>query len=255
LRAAGGGHLELVRQLIERGANLHHVANSGATPLSAAVSMNHTSIIACLLQAGADIEHRLPGELTVLMLAAARGLPESCRQLLDAGADLHATGGQGLTALHCAAQYGFGARDLGRLHTLLNILLLAGADSNAVTEDGLTPLLLLLGARAESTSAGDETVIEAGMNRLLGAEARLDVRENQHGFGPLHLTALHGLAHVTRRLLRAGADPELRDNTNRPPRTIAIERGFVDIATELTQTLSRTGNSSVSMARFLGGRE
>jgi len=251
LRACGGGHLELVQHLIERGANLHHMTHSGAVPLSAAVSMNHTAIIDCLLQAGAKIEQRLPGDLTVLMLAAARGLPEACGQLLDAGAQIHALGQQGLTALHCAAQYGFGARNSARLQQLFKTLLLAGADSDAVTDEGLTPLLLLLGARAEPGSARDEAVIDAGVVQLLDAGARLDAQD-PHGWGPLHLAALHGLAHVVRRLAQAGADLELRDRLNRPPRAIAIERGFIDIATELTQTLNRP---DISMARFLGGRE
>jgi len=254
LRAAGGGHLELVRQLLERGANLHHVSHSGVTPLSAAVSMGHTSVIACLLQAGAEIEHRLPGGFTVLMLAAARGLPEACRDLLAAGANPRVHGKQGLTALHCAAQYGFGARDLQRLRQLFSILLDAGCDCNAMTDDGLTPLLLLLGARAEPGSAADETVLEAGVAQLLNAGVQLDIQDRQSGFGPLHLAALHGLGHLARRLLQAGADLELRDHLKRPPRTIAIERGFIDIASELSQTFSFS-RSDISMARFLDGRE
>jgi len=251
IRAAGGGHLELAEALIERGANLDHSAQSGATPLSAAVSMQHAEIIARLLHAGADLEHRLPGGLSVLMLAAARGFPATCRQLLDAGADLHSTTTDGLTALHCAARYGFTAPESGQLPALLNVLLAAGADSNATTHDGRTPLLLLLGADAEPGSAGDEAVIDAGLTRLLDAGSRLGVQD-RYGFGPLHLTALHGLPRLTQRLLRAGADPDLRDAQNRPPRAIALARGFIDIASDLTPTLNRPG---ISMARFLGGRE
>src|SRR6185503_10143048 len=41
LRAAGGGHDEIVRRLIEHGANLQVSARTGATPLSAAISMRH----------------------------------------------------------------------------------------------------------------------------------------------------------------------------------------------------------------------
>jgi len=250
LRAAGGGHLQLVQCLIERGANPNHSAHAGATALSAAVNMQHTEVITCLLQSGADLEQRLPGGLTVLMLAAARGLPDTCRHLLSAGADLHAVNAHGLSALHCAAQYGFTATDPQRLQRLLGILLSAGADSNAAASNGCTPLLLLLGANAAPGSAGDETVIDAGLRQFLDAGSHLDVQDYR-GFGPLHLSAFHGLSHLTLHLLRAGADPELRDTRNRPPRAIAIERGFIDIATGLTQTLNR---SDISMARFLNGR-
>ena len=51
-------------------------ANTGATPLSAAVSMRQADIVDGLLAAGAELEQRLPGDVTVLMLAAALGLPD-----------------------------------------------------------------------------------------------------------------------------------------------------------------------------------
>ena len=49
-------------------------------------------------------------------------------------------------------------------------------------------------------------------------------------------------------LLRAGADPDLRDSLNRTPREIAVMRGFIDIAAEFQPA---TGPQDVSMARFL----
>ena len=57
--------------LLARGANPGLAANTGATPLSAAVSMRQAEIVDRLLDAGAGLEQRLPGEVTVLMLAAA----------------------------------------------------------------------------------------------------------------------------------------------------------------------------------------
>jgi len=185
----------------------------------------------------------------VLMLAAACGLAGTCQQLIAAGADIHARNDQGWSALHCAAHYGFGARGT-RLVPLLNTLLAAGADHNATTTDALTPLLALLGARAEPGSAGDESALDDALARLLEAGSRVDAQERRHGYGPLHLSALHGLSRLTHRLVRAGADPELRDAQDRPPRAIAIARGFIDIATELTHSLNRPG---LSMARFLNG--
>ncbi|NEM46809.1 MAG: ankyrin repeat domain-containing protein, partial [Xanthomonas perforans] len=77
-------------------------------------SMRQTDIVAALLQAGAQIEHRLPGGVTVLMLACALGLPDIVARLLTAAADVHATDNQGLAPLHCAALYGFTARDTTR---------------------------------------------------------------------------------------------------------------------------------------------
>lgn len=253
LRAAGGGHGALVDLLLARGANPSCSAATGATPLSAAVSMRRGAIVDQLLGAGAEIEQRLPDGLTALMLACALGLPDMAARLLGAGGDIHATDDQGRTALHCAAMFGFSAADRARLVALLDALLLAGAETDVEREaDGATPLLLLLGARAEPGTAADEQVLVAGLELLLDNGAQIEVRDPR-GFGPLHLAALHGLLDVARWLLRNGADPAQRDSLNRTAREIAVMRGFVDIAAEIAPTPAAPGD--VSMARFLRDRE
>lgn len=245
LRAAGGGHRATVDLLIGRGADPQHAANTGATPLSAAVSMRQAEIVDDLLACGAQIEQRLPGGVTVLMLAAALGLPDISARLLAAGASVHASDGQGLTPLHCAALFGFIARDRPRLVALFDTLLLGGAEPEQIAAGAVTPLLLLLGARAEPGTACDEDVVLSALERLLEEEVSLEVQDPR-GFGPLHLAALHGLLGVVQRLLRAGADPELRDALNRTPREIAVMRGFIDVAAEFAPAVP-----GASMARFL----
>ena len=249
LRAAGGGHAAAVDLLLARGADPQHAAASGATPLSAAVSMRQGGIVTALLDAGAHIDHRLPGGVTVLMLAAALGLPDILAKLLTAGADVHAGDDQQLAPLHCAALYGFTARDRSRLLALLDTLLLAGAEPDQPAAGTVTPLLLLLGARAEPGTACDEQVVLAGVERLLDEDVALDVRDPR-GFGPLHLAALHGQPLLVQCLLRAGADPDARDNLNRSPREIAVMRGFIDIASEFEPAVPGVS----SMARFLRDR-
>lgn len=248
LRAAGGGHRDTVDLLLARGADPQRAAHTGATPLSAAVSMRQGEIVERLLAAGATLEQRLPGDVTVLMLAAALGLPDLCARLLTAGANVQATDAQGLTPLHCAALYGFTARDRPRLLALFDTLLLAGAEPDAAASGGVTPLLLLLGARAEPGTACDEDVVAAALEQLLDEEVSLDAQDPR-GFGPLHLAALHGQLRLARQLLRAGCDPDLRDALNRTPREIAVMRGFVDVAAEFAPQ-----QAGVSMARFLRDR-
>jgi ankyrin repeat protein len=245
LRAAGGGHRATVDLLLARGANPQLAANTGATPLSAAVSMRHGEIVDRLLGAGAGLEQRLPGDVTVLMLAAALGLPDLCARLLMAGANVQAQDSQGLTPLHCATLFGFTVRERPRLMALLDTLLLAGAEADSPAAGNVTPLLLLLGARAEPGTACDEDVVLMGVERLLDEDVELDAQDPR-GFGPLHLAALHGLLRMTQRLLRAGCNPDLRDTLNRTPREIAVMRGFVDVAGEYAPLVS-----GVSLARFL----
>jgi len=207
--------------------------------------MRQAEIVDDLLACGAQIEYRLPGGVTVLMLSSALGLPDITARLLTAGASVHASDGQGLTPLHCAALFGFIARDQPRLVTLFDTLLLAGAEPEQIAAGAVTPLLLLLGARAEPGTACDEDVVLAALERLLDEEVSLEVQDPR-GFGPLHLAALHGLLRVVQRLLRAGADPGLRDALNRTPREVAVMRGFVDVAAQFAPAVP-----GASMARFL----
>ena len=250
LRAAGGGHADAVEQLVAHGADVGLSASTGATPLSAAVSMRHAAVVDRLLAAGADLGQRLPGDVTVLMLASALGLPEMVTRLLRAGADVAAADPQGLAPIHCAALYGFTARDRTRLVTLFDTLLLSGADANARAEAGVTPLLLLLGARAEPGTACDEVVILAGLDRMLDEDVQLDAQDPR-GFGPLHIAALHGLMSVARRLRDSGAPLGQRDRLNRTPRDIALMRGFVDVAAELAEAAPASPAQDMTMARML----
>ena len=229
LRAAGGGHVDALSRLLAAGADPDLAAHGGATALSAAVSRRHLDVIERLMRAGAALEHPLPDGITVLMLACALGLPDVAAKLIAAGADVTHGDEAGLQPIHCAALYGFGARDRATLLALLDTLLLAGADADAATALGITPLLLLLGARAEPGAACDEAVIGAGVERLLDEDASLQARDAR-GFGALHLAALHGMGGLVQLLLRAGADPDARDHLNRVPREIASMRGYLDIA-------------------------
>ncbi len=246
LRASGGGQAALVDDLLARGANPALAARSGATCLSAALSRGHDAVVLSLLARGADPNQSLPNGVTPLMVAAALGQSKGAQALLAHGAEARALDADGGSALHAAAQYGFGARDKSRVVALWEALLAAGGDPNAANSAGHTALLLLLGARAEPGAACDEDTILVQLERLLARGARLDVQEQRRGFGPLHLAALHGLAKVLRVLLAAGADADARDSINRRPQEIALMRGFVDIAAEFEPP-----RPAPSIARFL----
>ena len=62
----------------------------------------------------------------------------------------------------------------------------------------------------------------------------------------LHLAAMHGLARIVQRLLREGAERQLRDGLGRTPHDLALLRGYIDIAAEFEPP-----RASPSLARFL----
>lgn len=246
LRAAGGGHDAVVERLLVEGARPGIAARTGATPLSAAISMRHAVVVDRLLRAGAAPDQALPGEVTPLMLAAALGQPELVARLLVHGADVAARDGQGLGVLHCAALHAFGSRDRARALALFDTLLLAEAAPDEANATGQTPLLLLLGARAEPGATCDEDVLLAALERLLAEDVNVDAQDHR-GLSPLHLSAMHGLPRIVQRLLREGANRHARDGLGRSPHDLAVLRGFVDVAAEFEP--ARTGQPS--LARFL----
>ena len=207
--------------------------------------MRHAPVVELLLKAGADPDQALPGGVTPLMLAAALGLPEIAGRLLTLGAAVDRVDDQGLSALHCAALHAFTARDRQRVLALFDLLLLADLPADAANASGHTPLLLVLGARAEAGAACDEDVLLAVLDRLFNEGVSLDAQD-QRGLGALHLAAMHGLLAVVQRLLREGANRQLRDSLGRTPYDLALLRGYVDIASEF-----EPARPPPSLARFL----
>ena len=124
---------------------------------------------------------------------AMRGDREAVRALLKQGADVSAAQGDGMTALHWAAERGDAA--------LADMLVYAGANVGAVTRIGqYTPLHL-------ASKTGSAPVVQA----LLKAGANASARATTTGVTPLHLAAASGNADVVTILLDAGADTNARE--------------------------------------------
>jgi ankyrin repeat protein len=126
--------------------------------------------------------------------AAMRADRDGVRTLLKQGADVGAAQGDGMTALHWAAERGDAA--------LADMLLYAGANVAAVTRVGqYTPLHL-------ASKAGSVSVVQA----LLKAGASPAARTTTTGVTPLHLAAAAGNAEVVTLLLDRGADANAKES-------------------------------------------
>jgi len=143
--------------------------------------------------------------------AAARGDIETVQDLLRNGADVNTAQGDGMTALHWAAERGDAK--------LAEVLVYSGANVNAGTRIGrYTPLHL-------ASRGGHGDVVLA----LLRAKANPNATTTNSGVTPLHLAAVAGKADVVAALLRSGADVNAKEASwGQTPLIFAASRGQVE---------------------------
>ncbi|CDW81355.1 ankyrin repeat [Stylonychia lemnae] len=86
--AASEGHLDIIKYLVEEGANVNERSNNGETPLIRACYFNRLDIAQYLISAKANIEHVTTTDLTPLQVAIMRNKPNMVTLLLNKGAKL-----------------------------------------------------------------------------------------------------------------------------------------------------------------------
>lgn len=98
------GHTEIVRLLLERGADFGSASKNGlsVTPLNSAAAGKHTEIARMLLENGADPNFRQAEGFTPLHAASQNGQREMVELLLKYGAKKELKTAQGLTSLDLA---------------------------------------------------------------------------------------------------------------------------------------------------------
>ncbi len=162
------------------------------SPVADAAMRGDQGSVRTLLQRGADVNAAQGDGMTALHWAADRGDLEMARMLVYAGASLEAvTRMAEYTPLHLASRAGHGG--------VVRALLEAGSDPAALTASGgATPLHL-------AAAAGDGEAVTA----LLEHGARVDALEDRAGQTPLIFAAAQNRVEAIEALLAGGADPSL----------------------------------------------
>jgi uncharacterized protein len=214
---------ELVRALLEAGAEPSVRNLFGSTPLMEAAAVGHATIIAMLLEAGANVEAENYEGQTALMAVARTGNLDAARLLLDAGADpnaYEAWGGQ--TAIMWAA---------ARRHPdMIRLLAEHGADPNARSFNRIWERRTTAEPRPKNYDTGGMTAALFAARegcaacipvlQSIGADLGLG---NRNGATPLLIALLNLRWDTAVALIEAGADPTQWDVFGRSPVYVAVD--------------------------------
>jgi uncharacterized protein len=161
------------------------------SPVADAAMKGDLATVRALISRGANVNAPQGDGMTALHWAAERGDSAMTSVLIRARANVHAVTRIGdYTPLHIAAKGGYGS--------VVQTLLRAGSDANAPTSSGAMALHF-------AAAAGDPASVKA----LLERGANVNAKEKEWGQTPLVFAAANNRAEAIRLLLKGGADASI----------------------------------------------
>jgi ankyrin repeat protein len=257
VQAAEGGDEDLVRHLLSKGADIeggNSETECRLTPLMAAASNGHVEIMKILLNAGANPRASKRGSVNALYYAVTKGTVDAARLLLTKGLKTCGDNHTLKLPLHWAASRGSGDP------AMLSLLLEHGADVLTVDKygksalhhaarSGNTQCVLFLLSRGASASLADNaglTALHNAVGRYSSSPAEMAMTLLAHGAPvdavdgegrtPLHHSADHGPVLAARELLQAGANVNAIDAKGDAPLHL-LARNHYATAHEFAQLL------------------
>ncbi|XP_056249168.1 kinase D-interacting substrate of 220 kDa B isoform X4 [Seriola aureovittata] len=211
--AAEQGNLEIVQELIRRGANVNLDDVDCWTALISAAKEGHIEVVRELLENNANLEHRDMGGWTALMWAAYKGCTDVAELLLEKGANPHITGQYSVYPIIWAA---------GRGHAeIVHLLLQHGAKVNCSDKYGTTPLIW----------AARKGHYDSVMH-LLAYGADVD-HEGANSMTALIVAVKGGYTEVVKELLKRNPNVNMTDKDGNTALAIAAKEGHTEIVQDL----------------------
>lgn len=132
--AAESGNVEIVKILIDNGADINALTNLGDTPMDRAIIFNNINVVELLLEEGFEINKSINGKTTPLCVAVVFNKLSIVEFLLKNGADATFKNKVGETPLHFAISASTTAK-----MDIVELLVFYGANIRARNNLGDTP--------------------------------------------------------------------------------------------------------------------
>ena len=230
--------------------NIYFKHDAGCTALMIACCNNDTDIVKLLLENGADPNIQSNLGFTALIYASCIGGTNCVRMLLDHNADVN------LKKYSSGSSALFFASNTGNVKLVRMLLKQKNINSNIQRNDGVTPLFIAsqnghleIVERLLQENANPNTPHETGatplyiasqnghlkiVERLLKENTNPDT-PRETGATPLYIASQNGHLDIVERLLKENANPKTLHETGATPLYIASQNGHLEIVERLLQ--------------------
>ncbi len=202
------GHLEIVKLLLEKGANVNAKDNVGFTALLFATLIGHLEIVKLLLDKGANVNAQTNIGDTALIIASQNDRHlEMVKLLIEKGANTNIQNKKGQTALSIASQNGHS--------TLVKIL---NESAQTMNKSNANKLLLV------AANNNDLRTLQHALNKNADINA-----QNNNGATALIIASGKGHLDIVKLLLERGANINAQTKDSATALIIASGKGHLDI--------------------------
>ncbi|KAH9113523.1 hypothetical protein AeMF1_012292 [Aphanomyces euteiches] len=203
------GKVDVVQDLVDRGASFTSRSKDGWTPLHVASQNGKIDVVKYLLEKGAAIDSRANFGRTPLHLASLFGHLNVVQYLFDRGSAVDATDADGQTPLDLASEN-------GQLD-VLKYLLKKGATVDNIKDAGSNAVHI-------ASLNGHLNIV----NFFLDNGVTVD-KTGTSGQTALHFASSNGHLNIVKYLIGKGASVNSRDNNGQTPLHLASKNGFLDV--------------------------
>ncbi|XP_018569762.1 uncharacterized protein LOC108909819 [Anoplophora glabripennis] len=227
--AAKRGHWEMVKFLVELGANVNFRDSDNKTPLYVAAKYRRWDTVRYLAEHGADVNVSNSDDITALHLAAEYGNLDTVLCLVEHGADVNVKDNNGNTALYLAVDSEINQDDALHLDVecdrlnVVRYLLEHGVVVNIRNNNANTALHQAAKCRVWDT-----------VKHLVERGAKINVKDND-GYTALHLAAEYGRLDTVTYLATQGTHLNTATNKGSTPLHLAASCGRLDTVRYLAE--------------------